>query len=140
MKYVVIDTNVIVSALLARDRKTSVPFRVLKAVFEGEITPVLTKAIVSEYVEVLHRPKFGFDKRKVKLLLSELKEMSIVVEPQCSNAELPDNKDICFYEAALFFVEQGCLLITGNLKHFPNCSFAITPTQFVERLGNELSK
>lgn len=136
MKYVVIDTNVIVSALLARDRMTSVPFRVFRAVFEGKITPVLTKAIISEYVEVLHRPKFGFDKRKVKLLLTELTEMSVMVEPQRSNAELPDNKDVCFYEAALSFVEQGCLLITGNLKHFPNCPFAITPAQFVERLGN----
>lgn len=134
--YAVIDTNVIVSALLARDRSTSVPFRILRAVFEGEITRVLTDAIMTEYVDVLNRPKFGFDKRKVNVLLSEFIKMSVNVEPQKCNAELPDSKDVCFYEAALSYKEQGCLLVTGNLKHFPDCEFAISPAQLQEKLEN----
>ncbi len=53
MRYVVIDTNVIVSALLAQDRRRSVPFAILEAVFLGKITPVLSKDIsgVCFYVE-----------------------------------------------------------------------------------------
>ena len=62
MHYVVIDTNVIVSALLAQDHQQSIPFTILEAVFLGKITPVLSKDIVAEYISVLNREKFGFDK------------------------------------------------------------------------------
>ena len=69
MRYVVIDTNVIVSALLAQDRRRSVPFAILEAVFLGKITPVLSKDIMAEYVSVLNRAKFGFNKELVKTIL-----------------------------------------------------------------------
>ena len=52
MQYVVIDTNVIVSAMLAKDISQSVPFSVLSAVFMGKITPVVTVAILNEYKDV----------------------------------------------------------------------------------------
>ncbi len=136
MMFVVIDTNVIVSALLARNRSISNPFRVLTAVFEGDVTPVLTEAIMSEYIEVLNRPKFNFDKKKIKVLLSELKKMAIEVKPEPCNVELPDGKDVCFYEAALSYKEQSCLLVTGNMKHFPDCPFAVSPAQLAEKLEN----
>ena len=61
MRYVVIDTNVIVSALLAQDHQRSVPFAILEAVFLGKITPVLSKDIMTEYMSVLNRDKFGFN-------------------------------------------------------------------------------
>ena len=53
--YAVIDTNVLVSAMLKWE---SVPGSVLALTFDGPITPLLSKDIVAEYREVLSRPKF----------------------------------------------------------------------------------
>lgn len=135
MHYVVIDTNVIVSALLAQDRRHSVPFAILEAAFLGKITPVLSKDILTEYVSVLNREKFGFNKEGVKVILAELTKQAVIVNPAKTKIELPDPKDVCFYEAAAIYEDLGGCLVTGNMKHFPNCSFAVTPSQLKERLG-----
>ena len=95
MNYVVIDTNVIVSALR----------------------------------EVLTRKKFGFNKEKIDIFLFELKLQSVFINPPKLKVVLPDAKDLCFYEAAVVYENVGGLLVTGNTKHFPGCSFAVTPAQ-----------
>ena len=135
MRYVVIDTNVIVSALLAQDRRRSVPFAILEAVFLGKITPVLSKDIMAEYVSVLNRAKFGFNKELVKTILVEIKAQGVWVNPEKTGKELPDQKDVCFYEAATIYEDMGLCLVTGKMKHFPDSPFAVTPTQLKERLG-----
>lgn len=53
--YAVIDTNVLVSAML---KWNSVPGNVLELTFSGTIIPLLNERIVKEYREVLGRPKF----------------------------------------------------------------------------------
>lgn len=53
--YVVIDTNVLVSAALKGDLN---PGLILRMVDEGIILPLINKQIISEYVHVLKRPKF----------------------------------------------------------------------------------
>ncbi len=61
MKYfAVIDTNVVVSALLNRD---SVPGAILEEALTGRIIPILHDDFLSEYSEVLRRPKFKFDRQ-----------------------------------------------------------------------------
>ena len=135
MRYVVIDTNVIVSALLAQDHQRSVPFTILEAVFLGKITPVLSKDIMAEYVSVLNRKKFGFDKGLVKTILVELEKQGVMVNPAKMEKSLPDPKDACFYEAAAIYENLGVFLVTGNMKHFPDCPFAVTPAQLKEKLG-----
>jgi putative PIN family toxin of toxin-antitoxin system len=137
MIYAVIDTNVIVSALLAQNRSVSAPFTVLKAVFQGIITPVLSDAILKEYSEVLKREKFGFDQKKIELLLEQLKNQSVFVHPPHTKKKLPDLKDVCFYETALVYEDIGGLLITGNMKHFPDCHFAVTPALIKEKILNK---
>ena len=135
MHYVVIDTNVIVSALLAQDRQHSVPFAILEAAFLGKITPVLSKDIMAEYVSVLNREKFGFNKDLVKMILAALREQAVVVNPSKTKKSLPDPKDACFYEAAAIYEDLGVFLVTGNMKHFPDCPFAVTPAWMKEKLG-----
>ena len=53
--YAVIDTNVLVSAMLKWD---SVPGNVLELVYSGTIIPLLNQQIVKEYREVLAHPRF----------------------------------------------------------------------------------
>ena len=134
MRYVVIDTNVIVSALLAQDRQRSVPFAILESVFLGKITPVLSKEIMAEYVSVLNREKFGFNQELVKTILEELKMQGVWVTPNKTKKVLSDPKDVCFYEAAVIYEDIGVCLVTGNMRHYPDCSFAVTPAQLKERL------
>ena len=134
MRYVVIDTNVIISALLAQDRQRSVPFAILESVFLGKITPVLSKEIMAEYVSVLNREKFGFNQELVKTILEELKMQGVWVTPNKTKKVLPDPKDVCFYEAAVIYEDIGVCLVTGNMRHYPDCSFAVTPAQLKERL------
>ena len=58
MKYfAVIDTNVIVSAML---KKASMPAPVLKEVLVGNIDMLVNEEILDEYLEVLSRKKFVF--------------------------------------------------------------------------------
>lgn len=135
MLYVVIDTNVIVSALLAIDNQYSIPLSIVSAVFTGKIIPILSPDILDEYRDVLAREKFGFDQRKIEVFLSELKTQSVFVNPPKTRHSLPDPKDVCFYEAALVYEKVGGLLVTGNTKHFPHCPFSVTPTQLKERLS-----
>lgn len=134
MIFAVIDTNVIVSALLAQNRNDSAPFSILSAVFRGVIIPVISNAILKEYQEVLNREKFGFDKKKIERFLDQFKVQASIINPPHINKTLPDKKDICFYDAAMVYLELGGILITGNIKHFPDCPFAVTPAQIKEKL------
>lgn len=52
--YAVIDTNVLVSAML---KHHSVPGNIVDLAFNGPIVPVLNDAIEKEYRKVLSRPK-----------------------------------------------------------------------------------
>ena len=69
--YAVLDTNVIVSAML---KTSSVPGQVAAEALHGDIIPVLNDEIIAEYEDVLSRPKFRFDKRTVKVFLEERKK------------------------------------------------------------------
>ena len=51
--YAVIDTNVIVAALLTKN-KDSATLRVINAVLDGSIVPLYHKDILAEYDDVLH--------------------------------------------------------------------------------------
>lgn len=55
--YAVIDTNVLVSALL---RYESVPSQVMTQALTGQIIPLLNDDILAEYAEVLAAPNFTF--------------------------------------------------------------------------------
>ncbi|MBD5293904.1 MAG: putative toxin-antitoxin system toxin component, PIN family [Bacteroides sp.] len=57
--YAVIDTNVLVSALISR-KWTSHPFRVIESVLKGVITPLYNHEIITEYRDVLSRKKIQF--------------------------------------------------------------------------------
>lgn len=53
--YAVIDTNVLVSAML---KWNSIPGNIMELAFDGPIVPIISREIVREYREVLMRPKF----------------------------------------------------------------------------------
>ena len=57
--YAVIDTNVMVSAMLS-SHDDAATVRVVEKLFTGEIIPLYCTEILDEYYDVLHRDKFPF--------------------------------------------------------------------------------
>ena len=128
--YAVIDTNVLISAML---KWNSVPGNVLEFTFSGTIVPVLNEHIVREYREVLSRPKFKFPKDIIDTIVSEIERLGIYIDAPELEVELPDPKDRVFYEVVM--EERNTVdayLVTGNLKHFPEEPFVVTPRQMID--------
>ena len=132
--YAVIDTNVVVSALLSIDSNSN-PAIVLRAVLQGRIIPVFNKEILDEYTEVLLRDKFHFNKSYIDIIISHIKRIGIKAERVKILDEIfPDSKDIVFYEIAMS--KDDTYLVTGNTKHFPKKPFVVTPAEMVEILNS----
>ncbi|MBO4932291.1 MAG: putative toxin-antitoxin system toxin component, PIN family [Clostridia bacterium] len=128
--YAVIDTNVLISAML---KWNSVPGNVLEFTFSGTIIPVLNEHIVREYREVLSRPKFKFPKDIIDTIVSEIERLGIYIDAPELEIELPDPKDRVFYEVVMEERNtEDAYLVTGNLKHFPEEPFVVTPRQMID--------
>lgn len=128
--YAVIDTNVLVSAML---KTGSMPGQVAAEALNGDIIPILNDEIIAEYEDVLNRPKFRFDKRAVKVLLDELKKRAVYSDYGLIEDEIPDPKDVVFY-AILMEKRKGkdAYLVTGNIKHFPIRTYIVTPKEMLD--------
>ena len=125
MNGVVLDTNVLVSALLA-DGPPSV---IVDMVADGKLTPFYNGLIVSEYWDVLQRPKFDFHPLQVTRLIDAIERIGIAIQVnEPSKIPMTDKADRIFFDVAK---TSHSFLITGNIKHFPQESFIVTPAEFI---------
>ena len=139
MMDIVIDTNVLVAGLLS-------PFGVCGAIVRmvsaGELTLSFDARILSEYNEVLRRPRFGFEEEKVAAFLDYIVYRGRAVAPSPLSHSLPDPDDEPFLEVTL--ASQAVYLVTGNQKHFPaeRCRGAkvISPNEFLIFFKNQQAK
>ena len=135
--YAVIDTNVLVSALLSSHSDSATVLLIGKMI-SGEIIPVYSADIMSEYQEVLSRRKFKFDKSMVDYLLSAVCRFGLAIEASPTGEVLPDMKDLPFYEVV---VEKRrtdeAYLVTGNIKHFPKAAFIVTANEMIRIMDGE---
>lgn len=137
MIYAVIDTNVIVSAYITKNLNAATS-KVWEAVLLGIIIPVYSDEIIDEYTEVLHREKFGIPEHLIKWAIDRVLMNGIHGERVPSNEEIPDPKDVVFYEVALS--KEDAYLVTGNKKHFPQTPIVVTPAEMVQILKAEMEK
>lgn len=128
---VVIDTNVLISALLSK-HSDAATVQVLNAVFDGTIIPVFNDEILAEYDNVLHRPKFKFSDTNIQLLLDTIKIYGVFAKQLITNEILPDPKDLVFYEVVMAKQDENAYLVTGNSKHFPKKPFIVTPNELLD--------
>lgn len=125
-----IDTNVLVSAFLSSN---SYPGIVLNKVLVGDIIPVLNQDIIYEYIDVLTRKKFNFNKARISILINGLINKCIFAEKTESNEFFIDEDDIVFYEVTLTARKNNnAYLVTGNKKHFPIKPFVVNPKELCE--------
>ncbi len=131
--YAVIDTNVLVSALLNWD---SVPGIVLRESLEGRIIPLICDEIIAEYKEVLSRKKFSFPQDETETVIDGIIKRGLIIEPTDDHEDLIDSEDVIFYSVTME-ARQGLdsYLVTGNIKHFPIRSFVVTPKEMLFILG-----
>jgi putative PIN family toxin of toxin-antitoxin system len=134
MIYAVIDTNVLVSALLTHN-KQSATIRVMEAMFANKIIPLYNEEIIFEYEDVLHRSKFSFSEFDIRYYLETLKKVGIHSQRISSSELFPDPKDVVFYEVALS--RDDAYLVTGNKKHFPQKPIVVTPAEMLEILSRQ---
>ncbi len=129
--YAVIDTNVLISALLSKN-EASATVKVLDAVFEGRIIPFYHQDILAEYEEVLHREKFHLQDKTIQLVLNAFIQYGIEVFPQPTGEVFIDMDDLVFYEVAMEKRENNAYLVTGNQKHYPFKDFIVTPAEMIK--------
>ncbi len=135
---VVLDTNVLVAALLTPGRT---PERALEALWARGATVLLDARIEAEYRAVLARAKFAAvpAERREALLASVLARGSYVPAERlarCADALLDDD-DRAFVEVAR--AGEATFLVTGNVKHFPPALGlpVCTPAALLAALGDD---
>lgn len=134
MIYAVIDTNILVSALITHNPDAAT-VRVLENLFTHKLTPLYNSEIMDEYREVLHRAKFKLADSDITPLLNFIEEYGIDSMRTPFNGDMPDEDDRTFYEVTLS--REDSFLVTGNLKHFPKTPIVVTAAQMIDILDKE---
>lgn len=126
---IVLDTNILVSALLSAFGASA---RVLDLALGGDVQLAYDDRIMSEYREVLARPKFGFAPAEVRELLHYLAATGEPVTPRPLAVTLPDPTDLPFVEVSL---QAHAPLVTGNASHYQQAislgMIVLSPSAFI---------
>jgi hypothetical protein len=132
MRKLILDTNIIVSALISNSIPTNILYEI---VLTKKVQTCLTEEIFAEYVEVMNRGKFvkytNF-KTKADIVLNKLREISRFYKTDRKIDILSDTSDNKFLELAA--VSSADYLITGNTLDFHMTEFEytriLTPREF----------
>ena len=125
MGKVVLDTNVLVSALWSNKGN---PYKILEHIFKNDLILYYNYEIMDEYIEVLHRDRFGFSEQDLNSLFFEIMSKGVLAESFIYDMRFTDENDKKFYDLAK---SNETILITGNIKHYPNEPFIMTPRKFL---------
>jgi uncharacterized protein len=113
------------------------PGRIVDAIFSSAIVVLYDDRILAEYREVLTRPAFGFNPKRIDVLLGYIESSGEHTGAREIDVTLPDLTDLPFLEVAI--AGQASALITGNMKHFQpkqgrHQIYVCTPVDFIRRL------
>jgi uncharacterized protein len=129
---VVLDTNVIVSAVLTAN---GVCAQILDMLTDGVFGIYVDDRILAEYDSVLSRPQLHLVPYDAAEVMEWIRSVAEPVGAVPLLAELPDRGDMPFLEVA---ASAGAILITGNTRHYPKRSrlgvTVLTPREFLELL------
>jgi uncharacterized protein len=106
---VVIDTNVIVSGLIAPAGNEAL---ILLAIRQGLLHPCFLQDILDEYAGVLARPKFDFPASEIEALLAMFRSKGELFAPAASPLTSPDPRDRKFLDCA--YAAQADFIVTGH--------------------------
>jgi len=135
MTRVVLDTNIIVSALL---QPLGPSAQVFLLAIGGSIQLCMSGNVYAEYEEVIRRPRLRRDESVVSATLQTIRERGLWVKPSEAVRACVDPDDDMFLECAQ--AARATYLVTGNTRDFPASwldTRIITPRQFLEILSGE---
>jgi hypothetical protein len=110
---VVLDTNVLISALIKKGGSR----RLLGKILKGEIKLILSKEIVKELMEVLQRPKFGryVTKKDIRTYIRILTTIASLIETKSKFEVIKDDPGDNKFLNCAYDGKADCV-ISGN-KH-----------------------
>jgi putative PIN family toxin of toxin-antitoxin system len=123
--HVVLDTNILVSALLS---PLGNPAKIYRMFIMEILKLAYSTEILDEYRDVLFRPRLRIPIKEAEKVLEAIQEYGERTEPPPSAHDMIDEDDRIFYDTAK---SAGACLVTGNTKHYPNESFIMTPAEFL---------
>ncbi|MDR1097335.1 MAG: putative toxin-antitoxin system toxin component, PIN family [Tannerella sp.] len=134
MPKIILDTNIVVSALLRR----SYPHYIVRDVLGGNMELCLSKELRQEYSDVLARPKFarypGFV-QNAAILLNRLAGIAAFYEPSVRLELIRDASDNKLLELAA--ASGADFLVTGNTNDFTMSAYLrtriLSPREFYLR-------
>ncbi len=125
---VVIDTNVIISGLIKPD---SIPAQIWNLVVNEKIILLYDIRILNEYENVISRKKFKFPKEIIDPVIDFIKHEGIYIAANPINDSFLDESDKKFLEVTIS--GEAEYLITGNIKHYPEKEYILTPRDFLSK-------
>ena len=132
MIWVILDTNIIVSALL---QPLGPSAQILILALGGALKLCVSGEIYTEYEEVISRPRFARDPAVIAATLQSIREKAFWVKPSNRLQVCVDPDDNVFLECAE--EARASYLVTGNVRHFPPSwkdTAVITPRRMLEIL------
>ncbi len=113
---VVLDTNILISALLSPHGPPAQVF--LMTILYPDIQLCMSGNIYAEYEEVIRRPRLGRNPRVIEETLRTIRERGFWVKPTEAVHACSDPDDNIFLECAQ--MSDAHYLVTGNVKDFPS--------------------
>jgi len=124
---VVLDTNIVVSAALTPEGNSAKIIDLLTS--HQDIQLSYSTEILTEYEDVLSRPRLNIKTEMRIRVINLLKNIGILIEPMPSNILFSDENDRIFYDTAR---AAEAILVTGNQKHYPIEPFIMSPANFLK--------
>ena len=133
---IVLDTNVVVSGILKPFSKAA---SILRLVADGTIQLAYDLRILSEYRDVLSRPKFNFAKENVEAFLTQVEQEGFLASVKPFGIHLPDPDGEPFLEVAI--AGRAEAIVTGNKRYFPKKEYEgvkiLSLAEFLELLKEQ---
>jgi putative PIN family toxin of toxin-antitoxin system len=132
---VVLDTNILISALL---QPQGLPARIFLMTMAGTTTQLCVSGdIYAEYEEVIRRPRFNRSEVVIEHTLRAIRQNGFWIKPSERVHACSDPDDDIFLDCA----QAACAhyLVTGNLRDFPvkwADTQIVTARQFLDALGD----
>jgi len=131
---VVLDTNIIVSALL---QPLGPPAQIFLLTMSGPLQLCMSGSIYTEYEEVISRQRFGRDESTIAEVLKTIRAQSLWVRPTVAIRACSDPDDNIFLECGV--AARASYLVTGNQRHFPGSweqILVVTPRQMLDVINS----
>ncbi len=131
---VVLDTSVLVSAVISPDGPNAAVFALISA---GKLRPYLTEDVVAEYYQVFNYERLQhLNRRRIAHLRGALEGASVKVNPRGKLRISPHEQDNRIYECAV--AAKADYIVTENTKHFQRpykTTKIVTARQLIEILA-----